>query len=75
MTDTRKKRSAALNFGPIPGISLPDADGTIDATDRAQLVGGYYWNADVVLTPFPPAERIARVEFRSRTARFVRVTQ
>lgn len=75
MTDTRRKRSAALNFGPIPGIVLPDADGSIDASDRAQLVGGYYWSASGVLTPFPPSNRIARVEFRSRIARYVRVTQ
>lgn len=72
VTDTRRKRSAALNFGPVP-IVLPDADGTIDAADRAQLGQGYYVAGDGSIRPFPPEARIARIQFRSRTARFVQV--
>jgi hypothetical protein len=41
MTDTRQKRGAAINVGaPVP-LVLPDADGTIDAADRAVLGQAY----------------------------------
>jgi hypothetical protein len=70
MTDTRRKRSAALNFGPVP-VVLPDADGSISVEDRAHLAGGYYIAADGSIRPFPPVARIARTDFVSRTAQFV----
>ncbi len=42
MTDTAKKRAAAIGVGLPPGIGpLPPPDGTIDAQDRGQLAGSY----------------------------------
>lgn len=40
MTDTAKKRRSLLGLGR-PGAVLPLPDGTIDASDRAMLVGAY----------------------------------
>jgi hypothetical protein len=37
--DTATKRAAALGAGYPPGVVLPVPDGTIDAADRAALVG------------------------------------
>lgn len=39
--DTATKRASAIGVGQPPGVILPVPDGTIDASDRAQLAGGY----------------------------------
>src|SRR3954467_9496758 len=37
--DTKTKRGAAVQSGQSPGVVLPEADGAIDAQDRAELAG------------------------------------
>lgn len=39
--DTAAKRKRALGLGLSLGVLLPEPDGTIDANDRAQLLGLY----------------------------------
>jgi len=39
--DTRQKRSSAITFGRVPAITLPEADGSVDADDMAQLLMMY----------------------------------
>lgn len=69
MTDTRRKRGTALNVGAPAPIVLPDADGSIDEADRAQLVHAYLVDGSTVLIPAPPPERIAHCALRSRIVR------
>lgn len=52
--DTASKRRRALGFGFPPGvIANPAPDGTVDATDRANLAALYY-PGDEPVPPIPP---------------------
>jgi hypothetical protein len=39
--DTRQKRFSMLNFSWVPGVSLFEADGAVDADDRLHLLHLY----------------------------------
>ena len=39
--DTRQKRFSMLNFSWVPPVALFEADGTVDADDRAHLLNLY----------------------------------
>ena len=39
--DTTQKRLSSLNFSWVPGVTLPDADGTVDAGDKSHMLHLY----------------------------------
>ena len=54
--DTRAKRFSMLNFGWLPIVALFEADGSVDADDRAHMLNMY---AGIPLSgPGPPPENV-----------------
>jgi hypothetical protein len=57
--DTRQKRFSMLNFSWVPPVALFEADGSVDADDRAHLLNLY--SGITLENPTPPSGQRSRL--------------
>lgn len=69
MIDTARKRFAMLGFGRRCGFALPIPDGSFDAADRMQLLGGYRPASPLGDPKFPDNTTLVRAPTRASLRR------